>query len=350
MTGDLNTNESISFEDKQAVLAAAAEALAPAPALHRYGRLVIRNGSPAPTAAAEAAPEAMAAMASPTPTELLGRAAFAARTAPAYSAAKAARAHQDLSWGAEEAGGPQPIHRTDVGEPAASPENALAPLSRRMTGEIALGLVIVPGILPHLQFSQDEQVHVVAEVQNGLSWLADQSPAKDVTFMHDIKVVPVSVPEVTSGNGYEHFEAPWRDAALSSMGFPTGVSGARSYAEDLRTKMGTDWAYVAFFTKYRLHHFAYASIGGPRLVMHYQNDDWGPENIDRVFAHETGHIFMAPDEYGNCECGGSWGHFGKPNSNCGNCAPGGGEACIMRSNSWRMCPHTPYHLGFNGLT
>jgi hypothetical protein len=66
---------------------------------------------------------------------------------------------------------------------------------------------------------------------------------------------------------------------------------------DLRRRLGTEWAYCGFFTKYPLGHFGYASIGGPRIVMAYANDGWGPSNIDRVFAHETGHIFNCPDEY-----------------------------------------------------
>ena len=82
--------------------------------------------------------------------------------------------------------------------------------------------------------------------------------------------------------------------------------------------------------------------------MHYLNDNWGPDNIDRVFAHETGHVFGAPDEYASssCGCGGSHGFFGKPNGNCENCATGGGVDCIMRANSWAMCGLTPFHLGF----
>ena len=54
---------------------------------------------------------------------------------------------------------------------------------------------------------------IVAEVQNGLSWLAVQSPARDVIWVHDIHDVTVNVPQATSTTGaederYEHFEGP----------------------------------------------------------------------------------------------------------------------------------------------
>ena len=36
--------------------------------------------------------------------------------------------------------------------------------------------------------------------------------------------------------------------------------------------------------------------------MQYSNDGWGPDNLDKVFAHEIGHAFNARDEYTNCNC------------------------------------------------
>jgi hypothetical protein len=82
-------------------------------------------------------------------------------------------------------------------------------------------------------------------------------------------------------------------------------------------------------------------------VLQYSNDGWGPDNIDRVFVHETGHIFNAPDEYADshCDCGGSWGYFHLPNLNCENCAPGGSVSCIMSHNDWQMCACTPRRIG-----
>jgi hypothetical protein len=143
-------------------------------------------------------------------------------------------------------------------------------------------------------------------------------------------------------------EARFRDPALAALGFSPGAAGLDEYITFLLETLAVERAFCALFTKYPVAHFAYADLGGPRLVMHFDNDDWGPENIDRVFAHETGHIFGAPDEYAarRCNCDGSWGTSRGPNSNCAICAPGGGVACIMRENDWALCAATPGHLGW----
>ncbi len=355
MTADLSTNEFVMLTESadEGTRSALRQAGQP---LHQYGRASIFD---APQPLAEEIAPAEAPMSDMPPegeasTEQLGLAAFARRRSDEFRMEKENRSHAALSWSGEDNGeGPSPIHPVDGPEFLAEGEQPApaASLSGRLKGRIAVGVVIVEGTASALRFSNSEQIKVLAEVQNGLSYLAAQAPRKDVTFVHQIKALRVDVPDTTSGSTYEDFERPWRDPALAQLGFGPGLSGCRAYAASLKTALATDWAYVAFFTKYTLRHFAYASLGGPRLVMHYLNDGWGVDNIDRVFAHETGHIFNAPDEYGSsgCNCGGSWGHFGRPNSNCANCAPGGGSKCIMRSNDWAMCSETPYHLGYSGL-
>jgi len=188
----------------------------------------------------------------------------------------------------------------------------------------------------------------VAEVQNGLSWLGSQSSPAGISWVYDIRILSVSAQPNANDTTLEQKEARFRDPALAALGFGPGLAGARAYIEKLRSSLGTDWAYCAFFTKYPVGWFAYASLGGPRLVMAYDNDGWGPDNIDRVFAHETGHIFGAPDEYkaSGCNCTDKYGFFQVANANCETCATGGGVPCIMKSNSWEMCVYTPYHLGF----
>lgn len=278
--------------------------------------------------------------------ELLGLDALAMRQSDEYQTAKSARPHDGADWDSGVAMMPS---CTDITAPEGEARSfdAGAPTSARLTGSVAVGIVIVEGPNANLKFSDAERTKVIAEVQNGLGWLATQSP-EGVTFKYDIRIVTLTVQPGAANLSSDQKESLWRDPAMAKLGFGSGLAGVTAYVESLRTKYSTNWAYCGFFTKYPLGWFAYASIGGPRLVMDYNNDGWGPDNIDRVFAHESGHIFGAPDEYkeSGCNCGGAWGFYGKPNANCANCAPNGGVDCLMKQNSWAMCAYTPYHLGF----
>jgi hypothetical protein len=136
---------------------------------------------------------------------------------------------------------------------------------------------------------------------------------------------------------------------VGQLGFQQNWNGVWDYIRWLRTDRRTNWSYCVFFVKgYPVDWFAYAGIAGPRIVMDYGNDGWGPDNIDRVFAHETGHIFGAPDEYAasGCNCDGTWGRYGEPNANCENCAGASGVSCLMRANEWAMCRSTTRHFGW----
>ncbi len=282
--------------------------------------------------------------------EALGLSAFGLRQSEPYAKAKAERPLAEESWDNDSAQAPD--FDDDDGKAAADAAQAQAtPTSERLTDSVAVGLIIVEGPGADLKFSDAERQKVVAEVQNGLSWLGAKSLPDGVRWVYDIHIVTLTVQPGSGNLSFGQKEALWRDPAMADLGYGPGLTGVQDYINKLRTQKGTKWSYCAFFTKYPLGHFAYASLGGPRLVMAYENDGWGPDNIDRVFAHETGHIFNAPDEYAasNCDCGGQWGYYKKPNGNCANCAPGGGVDCLMKGNSWAMCSYTPYHLGFHAL-
>ena len=227
---------------------------------------------------------------------------------------------------------------------AARGDAGAAPLSSYLEGSVAVGLVLVEGPTSDLQFTAAERTKVVAEAQNGLSWLAAANPAADVTFSYDIQIVRLTK---AADPSQDDLEAYWRDPTMAKLGFQANFDGVYDYADAIRGQLGTRWGYVAFVTKYPVRYFAYAAIGGPRLVLTYDNDGWGPDNLDRVVAHESCHIFGAVDEYASsgCDCGGSFGRFGAPNGNCDACASPAVD-CLMRGNTYNFCRYTPAHVGW----
>lgn len=356
MAGDINIDEHVVVlpTGTPSALAAAHLETAGARIMHRYGPNVLvveparapleRLRGAVPFAAVEPTIRSVppALIADLDPAGKLGLEAFERRQSEAYQDLKLNRPHADASWDTPGLLPPDPPpHLAHLTRP---PAIVIGNTSERMTGNIAVGIIIVSGPTQDLAFSRDEVTNVVAEVQNGLGWLGAQYPLAKVAWSHDINVVPISQPANPKA---PDLEAWWRDPAMQALGYGTGWAAIYAYANYIKAKFGADWTYVAYFTKYDQSWFAYAYLGGPHLCMQYSNDGWGPSNIDRVFAHETGHVFQAPDEYASigCDCGGSWGWYNQPNGNCANCAPGGGEPCIMGSNAWSLCQYTPWHFG-----
>jgi hypothetical protein len=70
---------------------------------------------------------------------------------------------------------------------------------------------------------------------------------------------------------------------------------------------------------------------------------------DAVFAHETGHIFHACDEYfsSNCSCTQTCGGE-DVNGNCEVCNPQSRD-CMMKFNTFHLCGFTPGQLGWNKM-
>ncbi|OHV41404.1 MULTISPECIES: hypothetical protein [Pseudofrankia] len=295
-------------------------------------------------------------------TETLGLEAFRLRASAAYRRGKQERPRDGQLWDMEHACtdiAPPRGAAARVRPPAASRSTVAAvapdgtstpgdvgaaPLSSYLEGSVAVGLVLVEGPTADLQFTAAERTKVVAEAQNGLSWLAAANPAADVTFSYDIQIVRLSQ---AADPSQDDLEAYWRDPTMAKLGYQANFDGVYDYADVVRGQLGTRWGYVIFVTKYPVRYFAYAAIGGPRLVLTYDNDGWGPDNLDRVIAHESCHIFGAVDEYASsgCDCGGAWGRFGVPNGNCDACAAAPVD-CLMRGNTFNFCRYTPAHVGW----
>jgi predicted acetyltransferase len=325
--------------------------------LHRFGNRVLIGDVERPAKRDAARQSGVAAVhegaveAAPgglSDVESLGLRAWNLRQSSAFDAAKARRPHEGVRWdaapGPEPPDGPGMAHVTET-LPERSFGLGQGDTSLYMIGTVAVGIILVDGPTPLLQFTDDEREKVVAEVMEGLTWLGRQEPKAGLTFSYDIQKPRIDVQPDPGLSGYDALESHWRDPAMANLRYSGNYLGVVDYVQKLRTRLATQWAYVGFFTKYPVAHFAYALK--PRLVMQYDNDGWGHDNIDRVFTHETGHIFGAPDEYAasNCTCGAKFGYLREPNGNCQGCAPAFVD-CLMAINTFGMCAHTPVHFGW----
>ncbi len=146
-------------------------------------------------------------------------------------------------------------------------------------------------------------------------------------------------------------EDKWRDPALSQLGYPPGGAGIEQLTHFFQNAVAAQFGYIVFFTKMPTAWFAYA--GGLRVVMRQTSGpftNW--TSIDSVFAHETGHIFGAPDEYAssNCKCDSIAGRFIRAvNGNCATCAASSVN-CLMKNNTiTSLCEYTPAHFGWEAF-
>jgi len=266
--------------------------------------------------------------------------------AASFRALKSGRASEGKSWGSPDHAPEGPVQPPKGwNEPRSPRRDQPAPgpgTSDYLIGKVAVNIIIVEGKSSPYSFTPMERDTVVAEVQDGLGWLGSLEPKARVSWFYEIRTVtldldPAQVPDFS--------EDTWRDAAMAQLGYPASWDGLEQFVRARRTALGTDWTLAIFITRFPLWHFAYAFK--PRIVMNYDLDSWGIEDMDRIVAHETGHIFGAADEYAEskCSCSERFGYLQIENGNCELCAPTHVE-CIMSHNTWAMCEYTRGQLGW----
>ena len=229
------------------------------------------------------------------------------------------------------------------------PDEANSPYRTTLTGKIAFAAIIVSGP-GNLAISDSEKNKVLSEVQAGLDFWANAAPAStNLQFSLYYAHVGISAADSTYCSSFAACHDAFANPALQAIGFSTGQAGRDAVAQYIKDHSGSDGAYIGFFSKYRQSHFAYAYFGGGPLYMQYSNDGWGSDQLDRVFAHETGHVFNAPDEYtaGQCSCYTNYGRgmCSARNQNCVDCTSSQ-SSCIMDTNQFTLCSYTKKHLGW----
>ena len=248
---------------------------------------------------------------------------------------------------------PEILHWYEKTAPIALPQEssfsnpASSPYRSTMTGHIAFVPVIVSGP-GSLTINPIEGATVLVGIVSGTLFWTDSAPASaNLKFSIDPHFVDITAADSSFCASFPSCHDVFANPALQQLGHGTGQAGRDSLAETTRDARGADGAYIAFFSKYRQSHFAYAYFGGGPIYMQYSNDGWGPAQIGRVFAHETGHVFNAPDEYTNCDCNRDYGRgtCTENNRNCETCTSRQ-TSCIMDSNDFSLCEYTKKHLGW----
>jgi hypothetical protein len=271
--------------------------------------------------------------------------------AASFRALKSARAGEGKSWGAPGYAPEGPV-QPPQGVSDAEELGSRAPFRDRralardrsayLIGKVAVNVILVQGQAPPYTFNQIEIDTVVAEIQDGLGWLGNQEPMARISWFYEFRGVslnldPALIPDFA--------EDTWRDAALAELGYPASWGGLLKFVDDRRAALGTDWTFAIFVTRFPLWHFAYAYK--PRVVMDYDLDGWGIDDMDHVTAHEAAHIFGAADEYAESKCDPKqrFGYLRVENGNCelGTQSP---VPCIMARNTWAMCDYTRGQLGW----
>ncbi len=244
--------------------------------------------------------------------------------------------------------------------------------SEFLAGAVSINLILVEsdGSIESSSenWSAAREADVVAHIATGLEWVRTREPQAAIRFVYHVFAGRT---DPRARTGFEPIrrkadpsgvtgEDLWVRDVLARFGYTSGDRFVRSraFAADTRAADRTDWAVNIFVVdswadtdgKFADGRFAYTWIGGPHLVMTYDNGAWGSARMDMVIRHELLHAFYAFDEYTGsaCTCTEHRGYLDGTNVNCETCNQVAG-ACVMISNGDALCPATRRQVGWADL-
>ena len=244
--------------------------------------------------------------------------------------------------------------------------------SEFLAGRITINLVLMEsdGTIDTQteNWTADREALVVSNVVSALDWLRDREPQARLSFTYHLISGRT---DARARTGYEPIkrsadpsggsgEALWLPQILGKLGYTSGDRWVRSraWAHASRSADGSDWAVNVFVAdslqdvdgKFADGQFAYTWVGGPHVVMTYDNQAWGIGRMYMVFRHELLHAFYAFDEYSSsgCACTSSRGYLNGPGTNCTACNAAA-DSCVMIANGDDMCAATRRQIGWADL-
>lgn len=251
---------------------------------------------------------------------------------------------------------------------------------RPMLGHIAVELLIVEGP-PPTTFSPDERKLLRKEANAGLALLSRLGRGfgnRGVPRVGEVCTFDLTVRTITLGLdpalvASTFLDKPhpelmpqrddlWQGALVQALGYQPPAT-LKNYTEDQRRfwrgqrALGRQIAdsVTIIVTKYGCYWDAYQDSARSEAVVIWFNpfDGHRPEPVGMVMAHEMGHVFDAPDEYGHCSINESAGFFDTVNANCRLASqhpdvsnPNPRVRCLMDDNPPVICIPTEAHWGW----
>lgn len=228
-----------------------------------------------------------------------------------------------------------------------------------MIGNVAVAIIFPEsdGTLDPNQetWSEPRKAQVVSEIMSGLNWWVQQNQSSSLSFTYVTHTVATRYEPITRPY---YDEALWIPDVMSKLGYNgTRFTATRNFVNAMRTAQGADWGFVIFVAdslndsngKFSDGLFAYAYLGGPFLVLTYDNNGYGISNMDVVAAHETGHIFHALDQYagGSGPNDYSYGYFSVINGNHAWAPTANTSDSIMRGGiRWGLDSYAKNQIGW----
>lgn len=234
-----------------------------------------------------------------------------------------------------------------IGDALYAPWSAISGTSDYMIGRVAMSIILPESngsIDPSTEDWTDAEIALVLqEIEGAFDWWTEREPRAHLDFVYKWEVIPVSYEPIL--HPY-HEQSLWIPEVMFAQGFTHGSTYfdlVRQYNHSLLNDHSADHSFTIFVVdssndrdgRFEDEFFAYAYVGGPFMVMTYNNNGYGPENMDAVAAHEIGHIFGALDQYyvARQPCNRQSGCLGVENQNSqfGDCASN--EPSLMRSGT-----------------
>ncbi|RPJ41699.1 MAG: hypothetical protein EHM19_11355, partial [Candidatus Latescibacterota bacterium] len=241
------------------------------------------------------------------------------------------------------------------------------------TSEVFLGRIAVAIVLPDSPgavYTPYDVEQVVSAVQGATEFWAEQVGYIGVHFTYEVEsAVPCSRSFVTTSP--RQADAEWIGEVMGQLGYPAppGTDAAEivyPYLNDLRTRLGTEWAVCFFIPKvpaFNATFVSYGRIGGPYWVVPAGSPGDGNrwilgKALSHVIIHDMGHLFWARNEYDDGEgadptpCNVRSGYFGIRNLNSwyydytcdfrvGHRLP----CCMADVDALAACGYTLAHMG-----